>query len=147
MKVGKGGWRYQRRFLRGCYMWFIIRHSLFRLIITWTMFTIWCLFWVCLCVYVFSKSVPNYTVPSSQERESILRLYFFHQSQVYAEKSNLYETSHICTCLHAHTPLCGPPLPGWNSKLLQLLQSHNNSHGTQEDELLLLASFLPVTIK
>lgn len=102
--------------------------------------------YVSLCVRFFKICAKLYCTIISGKRKYSEVVLFSPVSSLWGKVRFIWNVSHMHVSTCTHTP-CGPPLPGWNSKLLQLLQSHNNSHRAQEIELLLLASFLPVTIK
>lgn len=105
-----------------------------QLIMVRMMFMIQGLFFVHLCIH-FLKFVPGYIVPSPQEKKHALRLCFFTSVQ-FMGNVQIYTRLQA----HAHIDLHTAPLPGWGSRLLQLLQLTPAHTGPQSMSLY----FLPV---
>ena len=99
VKMKKGGWRYQRSFLRGGYMWFKIRHFPLRLIIAWTMFMIQCLRHLGV-----SQNLCQVTPYHHLRKEKLFwDCIFFCTSVKFLRKIQIYFEL-------LRTPLCGPHL-------------------------------------
>lgn len=119
-------------------LWFIISHCLFRLMATWTIFIIQCLF--CVCMFLNFCARLYCTIISGRKKYSKVVLFF--TSLKFMENSHTYMKFPAYTWVCLHLLLLGAVGNCFICSIVTL-----SPIGHQKDELLLPTSFLQVEIK